>query len=128
MEKKIMIDGKERTLRATALIPRMYRFQFGRDMVSDMNKLNKSYAKVLSGLRKNATEEEKNDAKFSATDLTIFEDVAWLMLKHGGEDVGNSPEEWLDSVDGVISIYEVLPKIVSLWAANQHTTSTPKKK
>ena len=61
-------------------------------------------------------------------DLTIFEDVAWLMLKHAGEDVGDSPEEWLDSLDGVFSIYEILPSVLKLWNSNQKTTSTPKKK
>ena len=35
------IDGKEVKMRASALIPRIYRFRFGRDMIQDMNSLRK---------------------------------------------------------------------------------------
>ncbi len=128
MEKKINIAGKEYKMKATALLPRMYRFKFGHDLIADMNSLSKAYTKALQGLRKNATDEEKKEAQFSVTDLTIFEDVAWLMLKSGGEDVGESPNEWLDSIDGIISIYEILPEIIELWSMNQKTTAKPKKK
>ena len=54
--------------------------------------------------------------------------MAWIMLKHAGEDVGDSPDEWLDSIDGIFSIYEFLPEIIDLWQMNQATTSTPRKK
>lgn len=61
-------------------------------------------------------------------DLTIFENVAYMMVRHGGNDVPPTPEEWLDSLDGVFSIYEVLPTILELWQGTNHTTSIPKKK
>ena len=37
-------------------------------------------------------------------------------------------EEWLDSFDGIFSIYEVLPQILDLWKLTNRTTSVPKKK
>lgn len=126
MEKKVMIGGKEYRMRASALIPRLYRFKLGRDMVADMNQLTKSYQKILKS--KNASEEEKRDAQFSVADLTIFENVAFMMVKHAGEDIPDTPEEWLDSIEGVFSIYEILPDILSLWSANNAQTSTPGKK
>lgn len=126
MEKKVMIGGKEYRMRASALIPRLYRFKLGRDMVADMNQLTKSYQKILKS--KNASEEEKRDAQFSVADLTIFENVAFMMVKHAGEDIPNTPEEWLDSIEGVFSIYEILPDILSLWSANNAQTSVPGKK
>lgn len=126
MEKKVMIGGKEYRMRASALIPRLYRFKLGRDMVADMNQLTKSYQKILKS--KNASEEEKQDAQFSVADLTIFENVAFMMVKHAGEDIPDTPEEWLDSIEGVFSIYEILPDILSLWSANNAQTSTPGKK
>lgn len=126
MEKKVMIGGKEYRMRASALIPRIYRFKLGRDMVADMNQLTKSYQKILKS--KNASEEEKRDAQFSVADLTIFENVAFMMVKHAGEDIPDTPEEWLDSIEGVFSIYEILPDILSLWSANNAQTSTPGKK
>lgn len=126
MEKKVMIGGKEYRMRASALIPRLYRFKLGRDMVADMNQLTKSYQKILKS--KNASEEEKRDAQFSVADLTIFENVAFMMVKHAGEDIPDTPEEWLDSIEGVFSIYEILPDILSLWSANNAQTSTLGKK
>ena len=59
---------------------------------------------------------------------TIFENVAYMMIKHAGEDVPPTPDEWLDSIDGIFSIYNVMPTILELWGENQKTTSIPKKK
>lgn len=96
-------------------------------MVSDMRQLQKSYAKAAA-LPDTATEEERQDAQLSVLDLTIFENVAWLMAKHADKSVADDPDEWLDSLEGVFTIYEVLPQILELWSMNQATTSTPKKK
>lgn len=127
MEKTVNIGGTDVRMRASALIPRLYRFKFGRDMVSDMRQLQKSYAKAAA-LPETATEEERQDAQLSVLDLTIFENVAWLMAKHADKSVADNPDEWLDSFEGVFTIYEVLPQILELWSMNQATTSTPKKK
>lgn len=127
MEKTVNIGGTDVRMRASALIPRLYRFKFGRDMVSDMRQLQKSYAKAAA-LPDTATEEERQDAQLSVLDLTIFENVAWLMAKHADKSVADNPDEWLDSFEGVFTIYEVLPQILELWSMNQATTSTPKKK
>lgn len=127
MEKTVNIGGTDVRMRASALIPRLYRFKFGRDMVSDMRQLQRSYAKAAA-LPDTATEEERQDAQLSVLDLTIFENVAWLMAKHADKSVADDPDEWLDSLEGVFTIYEVLPQILELWSMNQATTSTPKKK
>ena len=127
VERTVEIDGKPVRLRASALIPRMYRFKFGRDLVADMNQLRKSWKRVQE-LPADATDEQRQDAQLDAADLTIFENVAYLMVKNAGEDVPDTPDEWLDSMDGVFSVYEVLPVILELWGANLATTSQPKKK
>lgn len=127
VERTVEIDGKAVRLRASALIPRMYRFKFGRDLVADMNRLRKSWNRVQE-LPADATDEQRQDAQLDAADLTIFENVAYLMVKNAGEDVPDTPDEWLDSMDGVFSVYEVLPVILELWGANLETTSQPKKK
>lgn len=127
MEKTVNVGGTDVRMRASALIPRLYRFKFGRDMVSDMRQLQRSYAKAAA-LPETATEEERQDAQLSVLDLTIFENVAWLMAKHADNSVADDPDEWLDSLEGVFTIYEVLPQILELWSMNQATTSTPKKK
>lgn len=128
MEKTVVIDGKEVKMRASALVPRLYRFRFARDMISDMRQLQKSFKKTTS-LPQDATEEEKQDAQLSVMDLTIFENVAYIMAKHADtKNVPSSMEEWLDGFDGVFSIYEVLPVILELWGLSNQTTSISKKK
>nr|DAN95668.1 MAG TPA: tail assembly chaperone protein [Caudoviricetes sp.] len=143
MERTITVDGKTITLRATALVPRLYRHLIGRDMIQDMATLRKAYAAAEKAKKAGADEEEQNVASMSVMNLEIFEDVAWVMLKHAAEFrdtengrvlmngdmvVGKSPDEWLDQLDGTFSVYEVLPVILELWGANQETTSTPAKK
>ena len=42
--------------------------------------------------------------------------------------VPHDPDAWLESFDGVFSIYEIFPVILELWGLNQQTTSVPVKK
>lgn len=127
MERTVIVDGKEVRMRASALIPRLYRIKFGRDMIADMRQLQKAYQKA-SRLSEDATEEEKLDAQLTAVDLTIFENVAYMMVKHADPTAPDSSDEWLDSLDGVFSIYEILPIILELWHLTNQTTSVPAKK
>ena len=126
MEKRIKIDGKEIRMRASALIPRLYRCKFGRDIIKDINIRKKAYDKTQN-LPEDATEEQKRDAQLSALDLTIFENVAYVMAKHADNTIPETPEEWLDSFE-MFSIYEVLPEILEMWKFSQKTTAIPKKK
>lgn len=125
IEKTIKIDGKETKLRCSALLPRQYRAMFGRDMIRDMQSLTKAYQLQNDP---SISDEEKQERTFDMLDLTIFENVAWLMQKDAGMEVGSSPEEWLDSLDGIFSVYEVMPSILELWRLSNQTTSTPAKK
>lgn len=126
MTKTVVIDGKEYRMRASALTPRLYRAFFKRDMMRDMQNLLTAYNKMLA-LPEDAAEEEKTEANLVILDhLEVFENVAWLFCKEGGEQVGGSPDEWLDTIEGMFSIYEAMPAIIDLWAENQLTTSNPK--
>lgn len=126
MIKTAVIDGKEYRMRASALTPRLYRAFFKRDMIRDLQNLMHVYNDMLA-LPEDASEEQKTEANFKILDyLEVFENVAWLFCKEGGEPVGNSPDEWLDTIDGMFSIYEALPVIIDLWLDNQVTTSSPK--
>lgn len=127
MEKTVVIDGKDVRMRASALIPRLYRYKFKRDIIRDMNTLKKAYEKARQ-LPETATEEEREDATLSVLDLTIFENIAWLFAFHAGENVGENPDEWLDSIDGVFDIYQIMPTILELWEGNLKQTSSPAKK
>lgn len=127
MTKTIPIDGKEITLAANALTPRLYRHKFGRDMIQDLNRLRRSYAKALS-LPDDATEEERQDAQLEAVDLEIFENAAYIMALQGDPaNVPDDPDDWLSGFE-TFSIYAVMPHILELWAGNQQTTAKAKKK
>ena len=126
MTKTVVIDGKEYRMRASALTPRLYRAFFKRDMIRDMQNLLNAYNRKLT-LSEDASDEEKNEANMVILDyLEVFENIAWLFCREGGEHVGNSPDEWLESIEGMFSIYEAMPSIIELWADNQLTTSNPK--
>ena len=75
MERTLNIGGAVMRMRASALIPRMYRFKFGRDLIKDMAQLEKAYKKSMS-IQEGASDEEIEEARFSILDLTIFENVA----------------------------------------------------
>ena len=104
MTKKVKYRVKTIELTANALLPRKYRSVFGRDLVTDMQKMAKDNA-----------------------DTTSLENLLWIMLRDAGEDVGDNVEEWLESME-MLDVYQILPDVLDLWIANQHTTSTPKKK
>lgn len=110
----IKIDGQDVKFKASAAIPRMYRVKFGRDIIADM-------AKLESKIDRSKTDAEN----LSVMDLTIFENIAFVMAHHAG-DTSETPEEWLDKFN-VFSIYEVFPKILELWGDNFKTTTQPPK-
>lgn len=124
MEKIIIVGDKEVKMRASATIPRLYRFKFGRDIIKDLARLKKTFNKANS-LPEDATEEEKEEAQLSELDLTIFENVAYIMAKHADPSQPDTPDEWLEQFD-MFSIYQVLPQILTLWNLNTVTTSKPK--
>ena len=117
MDKVITIDGKDVKFRATARTPRLYRAIIGRDMIVDMQKLEKAYTKSI-----------KKKEMLSIEDLQLFEDTAYIMARHATPDMEEkTPDDWLDGFN-MFSIFEVLPQILELWAINTKQTSTPKKK
>ncbi len=126
MDKVLNIAGKDVGLRATALTPRLYRHKIGRDIIQDMAKLQKAFAKAVQ-LPKDATEEERQEAQLSVMDLEIFENVAFIMARQYDQNIPDTVEAWLDQFE-TFSIYEIFPEILSLWNMNNKTTSKSKKK
>lgn len=123
MDRIIEIDGREVKFRATARTPRLYRQLIGRDMIRDMAQLRKAFKKV-----NDAKKEEKETEFLSVIDLEIFENTAYTMARHADPDINErTADEWLDTFE-MFSVYEILPQLLELWALNEITTSTPKKK
>ena len=111
MKRTINIGGQDLVIESNALLPRLYRKEFGRDLMMDMRKLSERY-----------------QADPDNIDTEVLENVTWLMLKAGGNDVGSSVEEWLGGLDDILTVYMAMPEVVDLWVGSQKTTSKPKKK
>ncbi len=112
MDKILMIGDKEVGFRATASTPMRYRNRFGRDIYDD-----------LIAIR----DDIKNDKGFSMKALESFEFLAYTMAKQYDPSIPELPEDWLDQFDS-FNIYQYLPEIMDLWAQNESTTSSAKKK
>ena len=127
----IKFNGGTLGLRASALTPRLYRIKFGRDMIVDLNELKKNFEKVQKNKKKLADGspvEDGDPAELSVMDLTIFENVAYIMARQYDKTIPATVDDWLDSMDAVFTVYEILPVILELWHLNNITTSTPQKK
>lgn len=137
MRKTVTIDGKEMTLECNALLPRNYRNIFGRDLLRDMNKLIKD---IKVGREKLAREDIENNPELKEEileniNLEFVENITWLMLRaaknENGEcinDVKNTTEEWLASMDESMAVYYVMDDVITLWIGSQKRTSISKKK
>lgn len=135
MKKTITLDGKIVQIEANALLPRLYRKEFGRDLMTDMRKLLDSVrisAEALKKARKDpdgvAAELMADPASMDNIDLSVMENITYLMLRSAGEDVGESVEEWLASLEDSMAIYTAMPDVIEVWTASQKTTSKSKKK
>jgi hypothetical protein len=89
--------------------------RFHRDIYRDLATLEKSLGNQVEG--------SSNLDLFS---LEMFENIAYIMAKHGDASIPDTPEEWLDNFN-TFSIYQVLPKLIELWGLNVQTTVQSKK-
>ena len=115
LTKEIIIDDKPVKFRASALVLRIYRIKFRRDIMQDLVKLKKAY--------KNNVDEGLD---FDVIDLELFENIAYTMAYHADNSIG-TVDDWLDQF-GTFSIYEVLPEILSLFVENETSMVESKKK
>lgn len=113
--RKVEIDGKQVPFKASAVIPRIYRIKFNRDIYKDLRSLEKAVGE--------GDEENSNLDLFS---LEMFENIAYVMAKHADPNIPDTPEEWLDEFN-TFSIYQVLPSIIELWGLNVQTEVESKK-
>ena len=123
MDKYIQVGEKRVKMACNALMPRLYRYHFGRDLIVEMRKLSKAYTKT----GENADGSPVYDIDESA-DFSVAEQITWLMLKAGGEDVGDTIDEWLGQLESVGELYELEGAAFELWRQSEQTRAKPKKK
>lgn len=113
----ITVDGKEVTLRASAAVPRLYRIKFRRDIILDMQ----AVARAME-------DKDKTGQDLPMEALELFENMAYIMAKHGDKDaVPDSPDEWLEEFP-TFSIYKIFPVLQALWEGNMEALDVAKKK
>lgn len=133
MTKEIIIGGKSYKFRSTAAIPRMYRLRFNRDIFVDMEKLaeNIEASEKKQEAERIVAESEGTEYKESSSlpidSLEMFENIAYLMNKHGDPSQPEDIDTWLEQFD-TFNIYEILPEILELWNLNNKGISVSKKK
>lgn len=116
-------NSKTIRLRATAAVPRLYRFKFQRDFMQDIKHLAND--KIID-----------ENSELTAEAMTAMENIVYIMAKHGDVDndghvigaVPNDVEEWLNSFDGIFSIYEAFKACTELWGVNTQSIASPAKK
>ena len=110
MERVIKIDGKDVKFKATASTLRIYRIKFKSDLLSYLAKLS-------------ASAKKKN---FDIPDLSIFENVSYIMAKQADPSIPDNVEDWLDQFS-TFAIRDILPAIMELWNDNMETKIESKK-
>lgn len=135
MKKTIKLDGKEARIEANALLPRLYRKEFGRDLITDMRKIIGGLQMTQEALKKAKEDPEGLAAELMADpdamdriDLSAMENLTWLMMRCAGEEVPDSVEEWLAGLEDSMAVYMAMPDVIEAWIASQKTTSKTKKK
>lgn len=135
MRKTIEIDGKQCEFKSSAAIPRMYRIKFGRDIFVDMQKIKTqvdAQERLKNDLRRQAEENGKafDETQFESAlpikSLEMFENIAYLMHKHGDPSQPGEIDEWLEQFE-TFDIYEILPEILAMWKRENEQMSRPKK-
>lgn len=135
MRKTIVIGGVECNFKTSAAVPRMYRLKFKRDIFNDLNGIDREIK-----AQKKRMEEEKQIAlekglEFDASEyestlpvqtLTIFENIAFIMHKHGDPSQPQEIDDWLDQFE-TFDIYEIFPEIIEMWNDENKQMSEPKK-
>lgn len=136
MRKTIEINGIACNFKSSAAIPRMYRLKFQRDIFTDMNRLKNqvdAQEKLKEEAKKLAEEngESFNEFQFESSlpidSLEMFENIAFLMHKHGDTSQPSDIDEWLEQFE-TFDIYQILPEILEMWGLENKTSSKSKKK
>lgn len=135
MRKDIIIGGITCNLKTSAAVPRMYRLKFQRDIFNDLNSIEREIKMQEKRLKEEKMIAEEKGEFFDETEfestlpvqtLTVFENIAFIMHKHGDPSQPSDIEEWLDQFE-MFDIYSIFPEIIAMWNTENEQYSTPKK-
>jgi len=107
MEKLVLIDGQEVSLKVNASCLRRYKMQFRRDFIQDIYKLKKLEKYVNKDGVLSAEEEI-----IAQIDFELFSDLLWLFAKTADKTIP-APLEWEEQFER-IPIQDTLPVVLEL--------------
>lgn len=100
----------------------MYRLKFHRDIFKDMQ-----YIKTQLDVQKKLREESaEHSSELPIESLEFFENVAFIMHKHGDPKQPSDIDEWIEQFE-TFDIYEVFPEILEMWNKENKQMSNLKK-
>lgn len=106
MEKIITISNKEVALKTTGATLLRYKMQFGKDLLTEIMKLEKVYSDGILNPEN--------------LDFELFYNITWIMAKSASSDI-KPPLEWLDEFDE-FPILDVLPEVMEMLSALMRTS------
>ncbi len=71
--------------------------------------------------------EDENNSSLPIEALELFENIAYLMHKHGDPSQPDDIDQWLDQFD-MFDIYQIFPEILKMWNIETQQMSQVKKK
>ncbi len=125
MEKTINIGGKQVSFRATGGIGYRYKAQFGREFLTDMQKLQEF---IDSGEEKSKkvkqpggkiTVQKYTDYDFAKLNLESMYNILWTMAKTADEAIPD-PQTWLDSFDA-FPVMDIWSQVQDIFVSNLKT-------
>lgn len=128
MEKTVKIGGKDCLLKTSAALPRVYRLLLGRDIFQDVHTMVTTLSTTRMALQQKDVELPSKEAQLEA--VTLVENLAFAMHKHGDASQPNSVEKWLEQFDDEAALTDsgIVMELIDLWNHETETTAEEKKK
>lgn len=130
MEKIVKIGGKDCRLKTSAALPRLYRLLLGREIFEDVHNMIQTITRTAAAQADETGKIKAPDKEAQLEAVTIEENLAYIMHKHGDPSQPNSVEAWLSQFDDEDAVIDsgVVMEIISLWNHETITTTKEKKK
>ena len=128
MEKIVKIGGKDCRLKTSAALPRVYRLLLGRDIFQDVHTMVTTLSTTWMASQQKDVELPSKEAQLEA--VTLVENLAFAMHKHGDPSQPNTVEKWLEQFDDEAALTDsaIVMELIALWNHETETTAEEKKK
>lgn len=130
MEKIVKIGGKDCRMKTSAALPRLYRLLLEREIFEDVHNMIQTITRTAAAQADETGKIEAPDKAAQLEAVTIEENLAFIMHKHGDPAQPDTVEAWLSQFDDEDAVIDagVVMEIINLWNHETETTADAKKK